>query len=190
MDGERIDGQSTRRDQVVLNRTRVRGIAGRVVVLLALCALAAFVTACSTASGGSPLRAGWAALVEEDYVRAEEHLRVAVEDSPGDWKPHLYLGWAYAETGDPVLAREEWVTALGACRGDQPWNDVVDVMRAYGVDASAEDAVGDAGDAVEARAAVKAQLAAEDPGKRHSPKILWWSVAAALVGVSLAGRPQ
>lgn len=172
------------------NNTRTHGIIGRVVVLLVLCAVAAFVTACSTASGGSPLRVGWAALVEEDYLRAEEHLRVAVEDSPGDWKPHFYLGWAYAETGNPALAREEWVTALGACREDQTWNDVVDVMRAYGADASAEDAVGDAGDTVEARAAVKARLAVEDPGKRHFPKIIWWSVAAVLVGVSLAGRPE
>lgn len=146
---------------MALNHTRAHGVAGRVVLLLALGALGASVTGCSTASGGSALRRGWAALVEEEYVQAVEHLNLAVEDSPGDWKPHLYLGWVHAETGDPMLAREEWVTALGACSDDMSWNQVVDVMRAYGADASADDAVGDSGDTIEAKAAVKARLAAE-----------------------------
>jgi hypothetical protein len=133
---------------------------------------------------------GWSALVGEDYATAVEHLSAAVEQTPGDWKPHLYLGWAYAESGDREKAREEWTAALGACRGDREWNQVVDAMRAHGVDASPELSVGETPDAARTMASAKARIASEDPRKRHMPKAIWWGIAAVLVAVSLAGRPS
>jgi Flp pilus assembly protein TadD len=95
------NGRTTRRDHVALNYTRARRITGRVAVLLAPGALATLVAASATAYGSTALAKGWSALVEEDYAGAAQHLSVAVEDSPNDWKPHLCLGWAYAEGGDP-----------------------------------------------------------------------------------------
>jgi hypothetical protein len=132
------------------------------------------------------LRSGWESLVAEDYEGAIPILLTAVEEDPDDWKPRMYLGLSYAEAGDRASARQQWVAALNRTREDRFWNEVVEVMEAYGLDSAGDEMLGVAGDTGEKRTAVKSKIASEDPGTRHMAKFVWWGVAAILIGASIA----
>ena len=154
------------------------------VMVAALLAGLLLVAGCSATS----LRSGWQALVAEDYPLAVDHLESAVESNPDDWRARMYLGMAHAETDDLDAARREWVAALNDCGEARSWNQVVEVMEAYGVDDTGGYSGGEPVDMMQKRETARERLIKEDPGKRHTPKFVWWGVALVLVGTSLAAR--
>ncbi len=51
-------------------------------------------------------------LGQQNYEKAVEQLKIAIRNKPADWQPHLYLGMAYADTGELQMAHDEFFAAL------------------------------------------------------------------------------
>ncbi|MBD3367492.1 MAG: tetratricopeptide repeat protein [Candidatus Eisenbacteria bacterium] len=78
---------------------------------LALIALVAIV-ALSGCGADPAFTSGKVYLADKNYEDAIEQLTLAIENAPDNWEPRMYLGSAYAETGELEMAHDELFQAL------------------------------------------------------------------------------
>jgi tetratricopeptide (TPR) repeat protein len=70
-------------------------------------------------------------LGQKDYDRAVEQLQTAIRNSPSDFRPHMYLGMAYADTDKLQEAHDEFFKALDLAKDEGGKKQVDDTIKFY-----------------------------------------------------------
>lgn len=102
---------------------RVLRIAAALVALAGLLAL--------VGCGDPAFTSGKVYIGQENYEMAIQELTTAVENSPGNWEPRLWLGRAYAESGALEEAHEAFFEALELAPDQKAIEEVENVITHY-----------------------------------------------------------
>ena len=98
--------------------------AAMVVALVAIVVLAG--------CGGDPaFTSGKVYLGLEDYEKAVEQLQLAIRNNASDWRPHMYLGMAYADTHILDMAHDEFFAALDLALSEKDKETVENAILHY-----------------------------------------------------------
>jgi tetratricopeptide (TPR) repeat protein len=97
---------------------------------LALLALAGIVILAGC--GADPaFTSGKVYLADKNYDKAIEQLKIAIKNAPVDWRPHMYLGMAYADTDELEKAHDEFFGALDLAQDDPAKEAVENALTHY-----------------------------------------------------------